>query len=494
MKFRVFLAAVALCGGWVAALSHSAIAERIPQVSYDIVPRASWTYDALGWLAARGKMQPFTARDFLSGRAYTRVEIADLIRDLKVVNGRTWEDFTFTERSVLSQLVDEFRSELQILDVDVAKLEEGLDPSLPRVALANAWIYGDVVRTMSDNDTRGSAAFSVFEMRGKGVVFGGALASNTRLLHPENPGGFPVLDHFFFRSRGKQWTWEVGRSYSWVGTAGTGSMWLGDSSPALMLGRANREFSLGRMLGPWKISWEVGGYSEQGIRLYLITKRLEKTFSRKWSLGLIDMTKTTVTPNPLMLLIPAPAYQSLFLSDIDSKWNTVLGFEAMYHPNRRIDTYLQWMVDDMSNPFDPNKTVPKKTGLLIGYRSRADEPMDGAPRLQIEYASIDQFAYNLTRPNAPFLAWTQKGLPLAWPYGGNSQTFSVRTEKKLKGGFDLVTTYLTSKSKVGLGKQQVFSIRPAKDITPGKSVGLILDFHTGDIKHNVFGLQGMLVF
>ncbi|MEI6913776.1 MAG: capsule assembly Wzi family protein [Armatimonadota bacterium] len=467
--------------------------QRVPQISYDTVPRASLTIDALGWLAKDGKLLPYTARDFLIDRLWTRIEIADLLRDRRVTNGNNWDGFTDKQRQVVLQLASEFRDELRYLDVDYADFTAGLEDATAKSTLVTPWLYGDV-RDSDNTDTtsRGIASFTALELVGSQTSVGATISGERRLFQAGGSHSFPVLDRLSFRGRGKNWDWEVGKFYDWYGEARTGSMWFGDSSPALISAKAARDLRL-PLIGDWHMSFQVGGFHEGGETLYLISKRYEKTLSRKWSFAITDMAKTTTTPNPLMLVIPAQLYQSLFLTQIDTKWNTVMGLEAGYHIQSKLGAYAQYLIDDMEDPFDPNPMTPKKTGILVGLRSRSGQPMDAGFRWSAEYSVIDQRTYEATRPSAPLLSWTQDGLPLGWPFGANSKTLALHGEHKFGNGFDLAASYVDSRPKEGDGKQQVLSISPTKDFGADKSIGLLYEHHAG-VVGDVFGVRGFVAF
>lgn len=484
---------VAAAAVLLAAPDARAFARRTPQPSFDMVPRASWTYDALTWLAAKGRMQPYTAHDFRSSRTFTRVEIADLIRDLKVVNGHTWDGYTATEKEIVLQLATEYRPELEFLDVNLEDYLDGLEAALPEALLANVWAEADVSRTGSETRTIGTQGANLLGMEGSDTAITLSVTNEHNALQPGNHAPFPLVDRFSVQHHDKDWRWELGRAYSWFGTSSAGSMWLQDSSPAPLLGRVDGSVDFGRMLGAWRLSAQIGGFNDGGENYYLISRRLQKTVSRQWGLGFLDMVKTTETPNPMMLLLPGPAYQSVFLEQIDTKWNSMLGFEAIYHPASRWEAYAQWMIDDMSNPFDP-ADVPKKTGILVGFRTRSGEPMDAGTRLQVNYAVIEPGVYEATRPEYPYLAWTRQGLPLAWPFGPNSRTLTVRTERKIAERVDLVTSYVERRVKVGEGKFTSWSIQPTWDFRPNQSLGLFLQRNTGTDAQNVVGIQASVVF
>ncbi|MEJ5297302.1 MAG: hypothetical protein WHZ52_04615, partial [Armatimonadota bacterium] len=67
----------ALRAGWVVLLlavsSPASLAgPEYAQPSTDVLPRGCWQMDAMAWLAGEGWLPPFTARDFLQSRTFTR--------------------------------------------------------------------------------------------------------------------------------------------------------------------------------------------------------------------------------------------------------------------------------------------------------------------------------------------------------------------------------------------------------------------------------------
>lgn len=444
-------------------------ASRTPQISYDTVPRQSWTYDALAWLARKGRLQPYAARDFLLSRLFTRIEIADILKESRPGG---WESLGSQEKHVLLQLATEYRAELRYLGVDFDSFIDGLADSPDESLLYNAWLYGDSLRSNSRTVSRGIGSLTGVALVGEQIGYSATVSSERRLFHPGASDVFPVLDRFSMRGSGRTWRWDLGRTHSWIGQAQSGSLWLGDSSPALLQGRAGREVRL-PVFGRWWINWEVSGWGESGQTFYLITKRFEKTLSPQWSLSVFDMAKTTETPNPAMLVIPAQIYQSLFLNEIDTKWNTVMGIEGAYHAGGKLSAYAQWLVDDLENPFDRNPGTPTKTGFLLGVRSRSGGALRSGLQWRAEYAQIDRRTYEATRPSAPLLSWTQDSLPLGWPYGGNSKTLTLHAERKIADRLDITGEYVDTRDRDGNNAARVFSIAPFYDLRPDVSLGLI---------------------
>lgn len=486
----VLLCALALCLTSNAPLG-AALVPDVPQIAYDTVPPQSWTMDALAWLAKRGRLGPYSARDFLISRIYTRVEIADILRD---AGSGGWSNLDKSEKHVALQLAGEYRNELRYLGVDFDSFVDGLSGAADQSLLYNAWLYGDSVRSDSETVSRGIGSLTGMGLSGGQISYSATVSSERRLLHPGTSDTFPVLDRFGIRGSSRNWRWSAGRQYSWVGQAESGSMWLGNSSPALFAARAGREVRL-PLIGRWWIDWEVGGWGENGDNFYLITRRFEKTFSRQWSLSILDMTKTTETPNPAMLVIPSQIYQALFLKQIDTKWNTVMGVEGAYHSGARLSAYAQWLVDDMENPFDKNPVTPTKTGFLVGVRSRVGEPMQGALRWRAEYAVLDRRTYEATRPDFPLLSWTQDGLPLGWPYGGNSRTLSLYAEGKIARKLDLTGGYIEVRDRDGNNPMRIFTISPSYDFRPDLSLGLMFQHSSsGGASSDALGLRALAAF
>ncbi|BCW98223.1 MAG: hypothetical protein KatS3mg024_1050 [Armatimonadota bacterium] len=456
------------------------------QPSTDMVPRGCWQMDALAWLAGEGLLPPFTARDFLQSRTFTRLEIAEILRNAQIP--------TEPRASALySRLRDELSEELVFLGVQLEDNKELGRPSAADQTVLTGWVSAIVSR--ADGDSRGfsTGTLTAVSIPGPRRVLNATLTSEARLFHPDSYQRFPALDRFSFAENRRTFKWDVGRSYSWFGTAGAGSMWLSDASPALFKLRASGVLDLGRP-GRWALSWQTGAFSDRGRTVYLLSRRVQKTLSPKWTLGYIDMSKTTRTPDPLMAVLPALAYQSLFLKDVDSKWNALLGVEAIYRPSPRTDTYLQWMVDDMTSPLASRHDAPKKTGILVGLRTRSADFTSGGLRLQAEYCVIDARAYEATRPGAPLLAWTQDGLPLAWSYGPDSRTLALRAEKRFSQRWDCAATLVDSRKKSGPGRNTVLSLQPSWDFDSRSSLSLILEWRSGDVDETSTGIRASVAF
>ncbi len=479
---RVFVAGAV----WLvlaAASAPSPAGAGVAQPLTDVMPRGCWQMDALAWLAGEGLLAPYSARDFLQSRTFTRLEIAELLRAAAAPTDprAAW---------LFARLREDLAEELRFLGGD-ADAERAGGEGWPPVLTGWAAADGSVV----DGDSRGTAAGALTLLAGlpQHRLLSATLTSEARLFHPDDRRLFPVLDRFALAESRGSWRWDAGRTYSWFGAAGTGSMWLSDASPALFQVRAAGVLDTGRP-GRWALAWQAGGFSDRGRTVYLLSRRVQKTLSPAWTIGYIDMSKTTRTPDPLMLALPALAYQSLFLKDVDSQWNALLGLEAVYRPSPRAETYLQWMVDDMTSPVRSRHSAPKKTGILFGLRSRAPDFARGGLRLQAEYCVIDARVYEATRPAAPLLAWSQDGLPLAWSYGPDSRTLAVRAEKRLTPRLDGVASLVDSRRKSGGGRHTVLSVRPSWDIDPRSSIGLLIEWHSGDVDDATVGVRASVAF
>lgn len=457
------------------------------QPSTDVLPRGCWQMDAMAWLAGEGWLPPFTARDFLQSRTFTRLEIAQILQNTQMPSEPR-------ASALYARLRDDLSEELLFLGGNLLSEtgEQGC-PSAAAQTVLTGWALASASRV--DGDSRGFATGTLTTLSATGPrrVLSATLTSEARLFHPDSYQSFPVLDRFSFAENRRTWKWDAGRSYSWFGTAGAGSMWLSDASPAMFQLRASGVLDLGRP-GRWALSWQTGGFSDRGRTVYLLSRRVQKTLSPRWTLGYIDMSKTTRTPDPLMAALPALAYQSLFLKDVDSKWNALLGVEAIYRPSPRMDTYLQWMVDDMTSPLASRHDAPKKTGILVGLRTRAADFTSGGLRLQAEYCVIDARAYEATRPGAPLLAWTQDGLPLAWGYGPDSRTLALRAEKRFSPKWECAAALVDSRKKSAAGRSTVLSLQPSWDFDPRSSLSLILEWRSGDVDETSAGIRASMAF
>ena len=476
-------ASVALGVFLVLTLPAGVRAARLPQPSADVLPRGCWQTDALAYLAGRGALPPFTARDFLQSRTFTRIEIAEILR-------RVRPPAEPAAAALHSRLCDDLSEELKFLGGGPA-CGGGARAVVP--AVVTGWASGSAERR--DGGSRGFATgtLTVLSAPSARRVLSATLTSEARLFHPEDHRLFPALDRFACGENRGAWRWDAGRTYSWFGTAGTGSMWLSDASPALFQLRASGVVDLGRP-GRWALSGQAGGFTDRGRTVYLLSRRVEKTLSSRWTVGYIDMAKTTRVPDPLMVVLPALAYQSLFLDEVDSQWNALLGVEAVYRPSPRADAYLQWMVDDMTSPVASRHDAPKKTGILLGIRSRASDFAEGGLRLQAEYCVVDARAYEATRADAPLLAWSQDGLPLAWSYGADSRTLALRAEKRFSSRLDGVAALVDSRRKSGGGRRTVLSLQPSWDLDPQSSFTLLIEWQSGDSDATSVGVRASVAF
>lgn len=463
------------------------------QPAFQTVPAGSFLMDGFGRLAGKGVFQPLAASDFRMGRSFTRTELAGVLLDSRTAIRESGITLPPEDQALLAALARDLAPELQWL----GGTPESVTPPLGEVtsgSIWTGWLYGEAAQRDSAPDQKiGAPELTLLGVSGN-LHYGGSLTGKRRVTDSQVREKFHELDRFYIAGTEKNYRWELGRTNQWVGAASTGSLWLGDSSPSMYTGRLDAEIDLGAFLGKWRVESLLGGFGEDGRSVYVINRTARKAIAPDWSVGVIDSVRTTLTPNPLMLALPSLAYQSLFLSDIDARWNIIMGLEAVYHPTLANEAYLQWMVDDINNPFDPGDSVPKKTGILVGYRHRFGSRLAASSRITIEYATIDRRSYEATRAGSPHMAWTRSDLPMAWPFGANNRTLAVNAEHRLSDRFWLQGGFVENQVKVGPGRTQTVTFHPRYDITPTLSVGLVWQDISGDQSNSVIGVRALASF
>lgn len=449
--------------------------------------------DGFGRLAGKGVFQPLAASDFVLGRSFTRTELAGILLESRPAIRERGMALSPEDQALLGALARELAPELEWLGAAPGSVTPPLGEDTS-ASLWTGWLYGESNRRDNAPDQNiGAPELTLLGVSGN-LYYGGSLTGSRRVTDSSVREKFHELDRFYVAGTEKNYRWEVGRTNQWVGAAATGSLWLGDSSPSMYTGRVDAQIDFGPFLGKWRLESLVGGFGEDGRSIYVINRTARKSLSPDWSISVIDSVRTTLTPNPLMLVLPSLAYQSLFLSDIDARWNIIMGIEALYHPTPASEAYLQWMVDDINNPFDPGDSVPKKTGILAGYRHRFGSGQTASSRITLEYATIDRRTYEATRTGSPYMAWTRSGLSMAWPYGANRRTLSIAGEHRVSERFWLQGRIIEDQVKVGPGRNRTVSVEPWYDITPAVSVGLVWQEISGDSKDSVYGVRARASF
>jgi len=450
--------------------------------STDLVPFGDWTYDAMLSLAADGLVPGAPARIFEGDRLFNRIEMAQAVAS--IVESSESKELGFKETALIEHLVSEFKPELmQAAPQALQKWSERTTGiSLPTGGEAFLLGYSRSV-LMEDKGDDADDTSLVVPYRYSGFlnlssrVFGIATLANKQEKFFHERRGEPDLDKAFIRGFDKNFVWSVGREYLNWGPAYTGSLILSESSPAFLQIRGSKEVNFGKLFGKVKITQFAGGFEGNDQTLYLFGRRYEKRLSDRWHAGISETAKTSITPNPLILVMPFYLYQHLF-DEIDEEFNTLYAADLSYRTGSGFQIYGEVAVDDITAPriFGDRFTRPRKTGYTLGFYAPRVFGGGRLSTLRAEYIFVDRRTYEATRPSVPELAYTHDGDIIGHPIGPNAKALYLRGEQSLNKRVSIIAEYLnqhqTDPGPPDADRRRILSLMIAYDGAPDKSTAL----------------------
>lgn len=443
-----------------------------PTASADKIPPEDWSYDALMHLAAQGLTPGVPAQRFMGDWIYNREEMAEFVRlAWSTVDESTREQ----DRALISRLAAEFAPELQSTGTSLDVIES-IEPFREARVLAPAASFQPrVVRSDGETHLVGIYDASAIGTSGRYITAVGTLSDTRRKFDGDE---FSRLQKLFVRGKTPNWEWEIGKDFLWWGPGYSGSLILSDNSPGFTIFKLGKDFNFGRRIGHIKITQFGTTFEDDGERFYLLGRRFEKRFSKRFNLGISETAKMSERPNPLILIFPSfYLYQRAFIDDVDFEFNSLISLDALYRFSPRFEAYGDYLIDDRTAPAllreGPAWNLPRKVGYLIGGHW-PDVLGDGSTSLRVERIVIDVGTYQATRPNFPGLAYTHDGLVIGHPVGSNSEAVFFRVDRKFGKEWRAVAEVLDRRPRVADGPNpddaRRISLLAVRDLSPCASL------------------------
>jgi len=404
----------------------------------DIVPQGSGLYDAVALLSADHLLPPgspdATSLQGVTGRLYTRRELADLIRSItnQPADPRASSALAFARNILAPELQDAPDLAAPVSTPPVltgfGEVEAG-DLHSSGTLLGRARLLGVLGRdgaytasvTNIYQQTRNHLSVS---LRGDGTSSG------------DNPNELDGIDEAYVtaaNNRGLRVT--VGELRQRWGSGYLGDMLISDNSPARPTLEVELPFSLGHTLGAYRFTQFASEYRNSGQNIYEGGRRLEHPIGDRTTLSLEEAYTSTQFRSPTVLVLPYYAYQKAYYPGTNEpfffNYNFNIGLTVTPRgPSTNQRVYGQFFVDDLQAPKGLGKgnVTPRKIGYLLGY---ADTLARSGTNFVVEYAHTDRQTYTKLPPLPTSLAWYNGDLPIGYPSGTNGNQIYARLGQRL---------------------------------------------------------------
>jgi hypothetical protein len=472
-EFRVLILLVIAL---IVFFACACLSSPLPTASTDHVPTENWTYDAFMHLAARGLVPDVPAQRFMGDWLYSREQMASFV---VIAADSLSPEVNEEDHTLLYRLAIEFLPELKVMGASSVLKKIG-SPNTRSGFVPAVSVEPRLVFSSDDNELTGIYNLTGLGLGGKYVTAGLTL-SNRRSKFGSSE--FSTLEKYFIHGKTPNWEWEIGTDFLWWGPGYSGSMILDDNSPAFPFILLGKDFYFGRHIGYLKVTQFASRFHDHGKPFWLLGRRWEKRFSKRFHVGISETAKTSKTPNPLAFVLPSfYLYQHIFIDDVDMEWNSFLSFDALYRFSNSFESYFDFLIDDMTAPSflrdEPAWDIPRKFGLLLGVHW-SDLLGDGTTGAWAEYIFTDNGTYGATRTDFPDLAYTHNGLIIGHPVGPNSQALFLRFDRRLWEGWAAAAEYLGRIPKDDNGvnpfNTHQISLLLVRDLTPRSSITLRYD-------------------
>ena len=439
---KVFSALLLLAAVGLAPL-HAASPE-------DVVPQGSGLYDAVALLSARHLLPPgspdATSLQGVTGRLYTRRELADLIQTItdQPADPRAASALAFARNILAPELHDAPTLAAPVTTPPVltgfaeveagGRSDTGTNLKSHGDLLGRARLLGVLGRdgaytvslTKIYQQTRDHQSVS---LRGDGTSGG------------DNPDELDGIDEAYataVNNRGLRVT--AGELRQRWGSGYLGDMLVSDNSPARPTLEIELPFSLGHALGNYRFTQFISEYRNSGQNIYEGGRRLEHPIGDRTTLSLEEAYSSTQFRSADSLVLPYYAYQKVTYPNSDEpfffNYNFNVGLTVTPHgPNTSQRFYGQFMVDDLQAPkgLGRGNITPRKIGYLLGY---ADTFARSGTNVVLEYAHTDRQTYTKLPPLPISLAWYNGDLPIGYPSGTNGNQVYLRVGQRLSPRLD----------------------------------------------------------
>lgn len=442
--------------------------------STDLIPSGDWTYDAMISLAGDGLVPGTASRVFQGDRLFNRIEMA--LEVASVAANADVQDLSPGQIALLDKLISEFKPELGEVSPDTSErwLSQSADANTKEFLPIG---YLQLRATENSDDS----LLLPYRITGYANLSNHTFAAATLAEHEEkffhNLRTNKVLDRAFIRGFDSSFVWSVGREHLNWGPAYSGSLILSDNSPGFIQARGIKEVDFGKFLGRVKITQFAGTFEDDDKTLYLFGRRYEKKISNRLYAGISEAAKTSVAPNPLILVTPFYLYQHLF-NHIDEEFNAIYGADLSYLAPSGMQVYGELAIDDFPSPeiIGADWKGPRKEGYTLGIYFPKVFKSNRYSSFRAEYIYINQRIYEATRTNLPELAYTHDGEIIGHPIGPNSNALYLRGEHYITDKLSVIGEYFnqrqTSPGDPERGSRRVLSMQAAYDFSPDRSIAL----------------------
>ncbi len=403
----------------------------------DLVPQGSGLYDAVALLSADHLLPPgspdATSLQGVTGRLYTRRELADLIRTVtnQPADPRAASALAFARNILAPELQNapDLAAPVSTPPVLTGFGEVEAGKTQASALLGRARLLGvlgrDGAYTVSATNiyqqTRNHQSVS---LRGDGTS--GA----------DNPNELDGIDEAYVTAvsnRGLRVT--AGELRQRWGSGYLGDMLISDNSPARPTLEIELPFSLGHALGSYRFTQFESEYRNSGQDIYEGGRRIEHPVGDRTTVSVEEAYTSTQFRSPDVLVLPYYAYQKAYYPGTNEpfffNYNFNLGLTVTPRgPDTNQRLYGQFLVDDLQAPKGLGKgnVTPRKIGYLLGY---ADTLARSGTNFVVEFAHTDQQTYTRLPPLPTSLAWYNGDLPIGYPSGTNGNQVYARLGQRV---------------------------------------------------------------
>jgi hypothetical protein len=434
-----------------------------------------------------------SARSLHGDELRTRVELAHLVARLAETAGQQRSVSSEEDRALVRRLLAEFKPEYRYLRVDVAALQARVAAGDERQARQSRWLGSGLlmVRALERRDGDGSA-----DVIGRGTVLGllgqhafvaGTLTNEERIWS-ERPQAYTQPDKLFIDVETKFANWQLGRDSRYWGPGYGGAMLVSDNAPSFLSLQGDKQFRL-PLLGRIHLTQFVGTFVEPGGRKYVVARRIDRMVGRRFGVSLAEAFKAdTARLLPVALVLPLYAYGNLILDESvhnSERLNYLGDLQLNYAAGERLNTYLDFVLDDVTGFIGKSDTVPRKIGFLLGVhlpRTLGSDRTD----VRLEYALTDGDDPDLPDKHEggtylhrnPSLAWFRDGLVMGHRMANNRRGPFLRVRQQVSPKLVGILEWeneLQYRATPAVGDRKRLTLYGAYDFAPDKSLALRLD-------------------
>jgi hypothetical protein len=402
-------------------------------------------------------------------------------------------DASAPQRALARKLVTEFKAEYRHSGVDTAALLARVPPENEADAkqwraLATGYVMGRVLER-ADGDEGADLAYRATGLGalGKYAMAAGTLTNESKVWSGR-PQAYNEIDKLFAHVETKFANWQIGKDNFYWGPGYGGAMLIADSAPSFLTLQGEKRFKI-PLLGRILFTQFVGTFEEPDGRKYVVARRIERTVGRRFSWAIAEAYKSDTSQDILLaLVLPLYLYGNQILDESvknSEQLNYLANIQFTYAASNAIDTYLDFLLDDVTGFIGDSDDVPRKIGFLLGVHLR--RPF-GSERtdIRIEYTLTDGDDPEFPeKPEGgtylhrnPLIAWFRDGLPIAHRIANNRRGPFVRVRHQLTPKWLGILEWEDEeqyRSTPVVGDRDRWTLYTAYDLAPDTSVALRID-------------------